>query len=235
MWSDGTFTVPQGQLVALIGPNGSGKTTLLQMLLGLHPLAAGDIRVLGREPRRGDERVGYVPQNYASSVGDAIRCSDLVALGVAGRRYGLPRLTADERAEVARALEAVGANDYAGRRMSQLSGGQQQRVAIASALVGRPQLLLLDEPLANLDLRNQRELVTLLARIRDELGVTVVVVTHDLNPLLSELDSAIYLLDAHPHYGEVGAVIDGELLTHLYGTQVKVVATPQGDLFTRSA
>jgi zinc/manganese transport system ATP-binding protein len=235
IWSHGTMTIARRSMVAAIGPNGSGKTTLLEALLGLLPTASGRIEVLGRTPHRGDDRVGYVPQNYTATIGDAVRARDLVALGLAGRRWGLGPLSADDRRRIDEALAAVGASAFADRRMSQLSGGQQQRVAIAQALVDDPEVLLLDEPLANLDLRNQREIVDLLSRLRVELGVTVVVVVHDLNPLLSVLDGAIYLLDGHAHYGAIGAVVDEELLTHLYGTQVRVVRTPTGDLFTRSA
>jgi zinc/manganese transport system ATP-binding protein len=117
--------------------------------------------------------------------------------------------------------------------VSRLSGGQQQRVAIAQALVSRPDLLLLDEPLANLDVRNQHDIVELLGEIRTSRDVTILVVAHDLNPLLPVLDGAIYLLDGHPHYDEIGEVVDDELLTHLYGAPVRVVRTAQGDLFTR--
>jgi len=235
IWSEGTMTIPRRSIVAAIGPNGSGKTTLLEALLGLLPIATGRIEVLGRAPRRGDDRIGYVPQNYTATLGEAVRAWDLVALGLAGRRWGLGRLPPADRQRVDTALGAVGATPFATRRMSQLSGGQHQRVAIAQALVGDPEILLLDEPLANLDLRNQREIVDLLARLRIDRGVTVVIVAHDLNPLLSVLDGAIYLLDGHAHYGAVGEVVDEELLTHLYGTQVRVVRTATGDLFTRSA
>ena len=132
------------------------------------------------------------------------------------------------------ALAAVGATAFADRRMSQLSGGQQQRAAIAQAIVSAPKLLLLDEPLANLDLRNQQEIVELLDDLRAERGVTILVVTHDLNPLLPILTGAVYLLDGHAHYGAIGDVVESDLLTHLYGTGVQVVRTAQGDLFTRS-
>ena len=190
--------------------------------------------MLGSPPSRGDARIGYVPQNYAATVGEAIRCRDLVALGLSGTHWGLRRLDRESRAKVAAALEAVGASGYADRRMSRLSGGQQQRVAIAQALVDDPDLLLLDEPLANLDVRNQHEIVQLLRLLQAERGVTILIVAHDLNPLVSVLTGAIYLLDGHPHYDEIGSVVDAELLTHLYGTPIKVVRTAQGDLFTRS-
>jgi zinc/manganese transport system ATP-binding protein len=233
VWSNGTLDVPVGAVVIVIGPNGSGKTTLLEVVLGLLPLAAGRLEVLGEAPRRGNPRVGYVPQNYTASVGDAVRAWDLVAFGLSGTRFGLGRLSSEERERVDSTLASVGASELAHRRVSRLSGGQQQRVAIAQALVSRPDLLLLDEPLANLDVRNQHDIVELLGEIRSSREVTILVVAHDLNPLLPVLDGAIYLLDGHPHYDEIGEVVDDELLTHLYGAPVRVVRTAQGDLFTR--
>jgi len=234
IWSEGSFAVPSGAIVGVIGPNGSGKTTLLEMILGLLPAAAGRLTVFGDAPKRGNPRIGYVPQNYAAEIGEAIRCRDLVTLGRTGTRWGLGGRSGDDRARVDAALTAVSAQDVAHRRVSQLSGGQQQRVAIAQALVGDPDLLLLDEPLANLDVRNQHEIVELLRDLRAARAVTILVVVHDLNPLLSILDGAIYLLDGHAHYGAIGDVVDSELLTHLYDTPIKVVRTAQGDLFTRS-
>jgi zinc/manganese transport system ATP-binding protein len=235
IWTHGTFAVPSGSVTAVIGPNGSGKTTLLEVLLGLLPISGGEVRVLGGHPQRGDRRIGYVPQGYGAALGDAVSSRDLVALGVTGTRWGLGRPSRSENERIDAALAAVGAAEYARRRMSQLSGGQQQRVAIAQALVDEPDLLLLDEPLANLDIRNQHEIVALLGRLRHERNVTILLVAHDLNPLLPVLDGAIYLLDGHPHFGAIGEVVDGDLLTHLYGTPIRVVRTAQGDLFTRSA
>ncbi len=234
IWSDGTFSIPTGSIVAAIGPNGSGKTTLLQMILGLLPPAGGTLNVLGGVPHRGDPRIGYVPQGYAAEIGEAIRCRDLVALGRTGTRWGLGRRTPDDHARVDAALASVSALDLADRRLSQLSGGQQQRVAIAQALVGDPDLLLLDEPLANLDIHHQHQIVELLRELHTARPITMLIVVHDLNPLLSILDGAIYLLDGHAHYGAIGDVVDSDLLTHLYDTPIKVVRTPQGDLFTRS-
>ena len=234
IWSDGTFTVPTGAIVAAIGPNGSGKTTLLQMMLGLLPPAGGTVRVLGATPRRGNPRIGYVPQGYAAEVGEAVRARDLVALGRTGTRWGLGRRSRDDSDRVDAALASVSALDFADRRLSELSGGQQQRIAIAQALVGDPDLLLLDEPLANLDIHHQHEIVDVLRELHAARPITIFVVVHDLNPLLPILDGAIYLLDGHAHYGAIGEVVDSELLTHLYDTPIRVVRTPQGDLFTRS-
>ena len=217
----------------VIGPNGSGKTTLLEMILGLVPVASGRCAVFGEEPRRGNARIGYVPQNYAAEVAEGVRCRDLVSLGRTGTRWGVGSRSSDDERRVDAALRAVSAYDVANRRLSQLSGGQQQRVSIPQALVGEPDLLLLDEPLGNLDVRNQHEIVELLGKVRTERDVTIFVVVHDLNPLLPILTGVIYLLDGHAHYGAVGEVVDTELLSHLYDTPIKVVRTAQGDLFTR--
>lgn len=234
VWDSSTFDIAAGSVVAVIGPNGSGKTTLVQALLGLHP-ARGTVEVLGAPPARGDRRIGYVPQSYAATTGDAVRARDLVSLGLSGHRWGMRGGRRDERDRVDRALDSVGIRALADRRMSELSGGQQQRVAITQALVGDPELLLLDEPLANLDVRHQQDVARLLADLNAERDLTILVVAHDLNPLLSVLTGAVYLLDGHAHYAALDAVVDAELLSHLYGTEVKVVRTPQGDLFTRTA
>ena len=234
IWSHGTFSVPPGGIVAVIGPNGSGKTTLLHMVLGLIPPASGHLEVLGRQPGQANDRIGYVPQHYAESSGEAIRAADVVLLGLTGRRWAFGRSTAAQRRQVDQALAAVEATEIAGRRLSTLSGGQRQRIALAAALVAQPQLLILDEPLTSLDLSSQRDIVALLARLHAELAVTILVVAHDLNPLLPMLDSAIYLLDGHPHYAPIGDVVDEELLTHLYGTRIQVAHTPQGELYMRS-
>lgn len=234
VWSEGTFEVPAGGVVAVIGSNGSGKTSLLNVILGLIPPASGRVRVLGKPPGQANEFIGYVPQNYASSPGDAVRVCDAVMLGLNGTRWAFGRPTGEERRRVAEVLDAVDAGALAGRRLSELSGGQRQRVAIAEALAAHPKILILDEPLAALDLRNQREIVQLLDRLNKQLGVTILVVAHDLNPLLSVLSSAIYLLDGHAHFDTLDGVVDEDLLSHLYGTPIQVVRTPQGELYMRS-
>ena len=234
IWSHGTFTVPAGGIVAVIGRNASGKTTLLHMVLGLVPPASGHLEVFGHRPGQANDSIGYVPQRYAEGSGEAIRAADVVLLGLTGRRWGFGRSTAAQRRQVGQALAAVEATEIAGRRVSTLSGGQRQRVAIAAALVAHPQLLILDEPLASLDLHSQRDIVALLARLHAELVVTIVVVSHDLNPLLPILDSAIYLLDGQPHYAPIDDVVDDALLTHLYGIPIQVAHTLRGERYMRS-
>jgi zinc/manganese transport system ATP-binding protein len=234
IWSEGNFEVPAGGIVAVIGSNGSGKTSLLKVILGLIPAASGRVQVLGKSPGEVNEFIGYVPQNYASASGEAIRVCDAILLGLNGTRWAFGRPTREERRRVAEVLDAVDAGALARRRLCELSGGQRQRVAIAEALVADPKMLILDEPLASLDLRNQREIVQLLDRLNKDLGVTIMVVAHDLNPLLGVLSSAIYLLDGHAHFDTLDDVVDERLLSHLYGTPIQVVRTPQGVLYMRS-
>lgn len=235
IWSGATFDVPAGGIVAVLGSNGSGKTTMLHMILGLIPVGHGELQVFGGRPGHDRDRIGYVPQHYAESAGEAIRASDAVLLGLNGTRWAFGRTSPEERRRVAEALAAVEAESFAHHRLATLSGGQRQRVAIAEALVSQPSMLILDEPLASLDLRSQREIVALLARLHRDLGVTILVVAHDLNPFLQVLDSAIYLCDHHAHFGAICDVIDEGLLTRLYGTPIQVMHTDGGELFTRSA
>ena len=216
----------------MIGPNGSGKTTLLEVLLGLLPVASGTVRILGQLPGETDA-IAYVPQDYTAAAGSALRARDMVALGLTGTSWGFRRTTAAQWKRIEETMRAVDAFEVIDHRLATLSGGQRQRVAIAQALVSEPKLLLLDEPLANLDLRNQREVISLLDRLNSTLGVTIIMVAHDLNPLLRVLDGAVYLLDGHAHYDTLNGVVDDALLTHLYGTPLHVVRTVQGDLFVR--
>ena len=179
VWSDGTFAVEPGSFVAVIGPNGSGKTTLLQLVLGLLPTRTGEVRVLGSVPARGNAQIGYVPQSYGTVSGDLVRTRDLVRMGLDGGRWGMGRPSAEDRRRVDAALEAVGAQSFANRRVSQLSGGQQQRVAIARALSMDPICMLFDEPTSALDPEMINEVLDVMVELAQE-GMTMMVVTHEM-------------------------------------------------------
>ncbi|MDF7663972.1 ABC transporter ATP-binding protein [Bifidobacterium sp. ESL0763] len=231
IWSNGNLSIAAGSITAIVGTNGAGKTTMMKAELGLLPLASGSLTVLGGKPGSMNHAIGYVPQNYTNDIDSNITAGQAVLLGLTGMRFGIHPVTRRQRARVREAMRFVGVEDKADRRLSELSGGLRQRVAIAQALVGGPRLLMLDEPLANLDLASQRETVHVLARLNHEMGMTIQVVAHDLNMLLPILDGAVYLIDGHPHYARMNEVLDADLLTHLYGTTVQVVTTPQGDMF----
>ncbi len=231
IWSQGNFEIQSGSITAIVGTNGAGKTTMIDAELGLLPLSEGSIEVLGRPAGQSNSQIGYVPQDYTDNINSAITAKQSVELGLTGTHFGFKRLSAGEKQRIKDALEFTGLKDKENYRLSELSGGLRQRAAIAQALVSNPKLLLLDEPMANLDLASQSSLIELLNRINSESGVTIQIVSHDLNLLLPILTGAVYLLDGHPHYSPISGVLDSKLLTHLYGTKVEVVTTPQGDMF----
>lgn len=231
LWSHGTFEIPSGSVTAIVGTNGTGKTTLMQAELGLVPLSGGSLSVLGRPAGEMNRHIGYVPQSYAADIDSALTAEQSVLLALAGTRFGIHPITRAQRERAQRAMAFTGVQSKARCRLSQLSGGLRQRVAIAQALVDDPQLLMLDEPLSNLDLASQRAIIDVLSTLNRELHMTIQIVAHDLNMLLPILTGAVYLLDGHPHYAAMDDVLDADLLTHLYGTTVQVVTTPQGDMF----
>ncbi|HMG98339.1 MAG TPA: ATP-binding cassette domain-containing protein, partial [Gaiellales bacterium] len=155
VWSEVSVAISQGEFAAILGPNGSGKTTLLRVLLGDLPLTRGTVAVLGRPAGAEKNRIGYLPQRRHFDAGTRIRGLDLVRLGLDGARWGLP-LRHTRGGPVDQMIELVDASGYAHRPIGQLSGGEQQRLLLAQALVSRPELLILDEPLDSLDLPNQR-------------------------------------------------------------------------------
>lgn len=231
IWSQGNFSIPAGSVTAIVGTNGAGKTTMISVELGLLPLDSGSVTVLGKPAGQMNSRIGYVPQSYESSGDSNITVMESVLLGLSGTRFGWHNTRAKEKKKAQEAIDFVGLRPYASSRLSQLSGGQRQRAAIAQALVGDPKLLLLDEPLANLDMASQSALVDLLSLLNRQEGIAIQVVSHDLNVLLPILTGAVYLLDGHPHYSPIDGVLNSDLLTHLYGTKVEVITTPQGDMF----
>lgn len=216
LWSDASFHVDRGAAVAVIGPNGSGKTTFLKLILGAIAPSQGTVHLFGAAPHCGNPRVGYVPQTTSATVAEAVRGRDLVSLGLSGHQWGPPRRSATARSRVDEALAHVGATEFADKRLSTLSGGQQQRIAIARALVGQPDLLLLDEPLANLDLMSQHNVVSILQHLQRVHGMTMIIVAHDLTPLRSLVTSAVYLLAGHARCVPLSD-IDSDLLVQLNG------------------
>jgi zinc/manganese transport system ATP-binding protein len=211
------------EFVGMLGANGAGKTTLMQAILGLLPAAGGVIQVMGVPPERGNPAIGYMPQSRSAQPGLRLSGRDFVAGVVRGHRWGLPWLDAAGRREVDWALALVDARDLAARPLAELSGGQRQRLLLAQALIGRPRLLLLDEPLMSLDPNHQRGVVELVRRVQQELRITVLFSAHELNPLLGALDRVLYLGGGHAAIGSVEEVITGPVLSRLYGAPIEVV------------
>lgn len=218
-----SLAVGEGQFTGLIGSNGAGKTTLLRVILGLLRPDAGQVLVAGRPLSRRNRLVGYVPQKIALDPDLPMRARDLVALGIDGHCLGLPRRSGADAGRVEEALDAVGATRFADRRVGRLSGGEQQRVMIAHALVGRPRLLVLDEPLANLDITSTTEIVSVLAAVSADRGVAILISAHDMNPLLAVMDRIAYMADGRVASGRTADVVRSDVLSDLYRSPVEVL------------
>jgi len=213
----------QGEFISILGPNGAGKSTLLKLLLGLLRPTAGTVRVLGKTPRRGNQDIGYAPQHRALEADLALRARDVVGFGLDGNRWGIGFPSRRRTTLIDRALEEVNALTFADAPVGQLSGGEQQRLLIAQALLTNPRLLLLDEPLANLDITHSQEIVGLVSEVCRTRGVTVLLVSHDVNPLLPVIDRVLYIANGQSAIGTPDEVITSATLSRLYNSQVEVV------------
>lgn len=231
IWSDVSMTMAGGEFVALLGANGSGKSTLLKVVLGTLPLATGRASVLGRPPGEANRAIGYLPQRRSFDQGTRLRGSDIVRLGLDGDRWGLrwPGSSAARR-RVLEVVDLVGAGSYARRAIGDCSGGEQQRLLIAQALVAAPEALFLDEPLDSLDLPNQAAVSALLGRIARSENVAVLLVAHDVNPLLRHLDRVVYVAGGRIVSGSPEQVITSDTLSSLYGVPVEVLHASDGRL-----
>ena len=220
---DVRFRIMPGEFTGLIGSNGAGKTTLFRVILGLQTPSTGSVLVGGRPLTRRNPIIGYVPQKIFLEPDMPLRARDVVALGLDGHRLGVPLGWGRRRKAVDSMLDAVDARRFADARVGNLSGGEQQRVLIAHALISRPRLLLLDEPLANLDIGAEGEVVALLARIAREQRIAVFISAHDVNPLLPVMDRLVYVAAGKTASGTTAEVIRPEVLSALYGQHVDVL------------
>jgi zinc/manganese transport system ATP-binding protein len=221
--ADADFTIREGEFVGVLGPNGAGKTTLMRAILGLIPVQTGRIGVFGAPARRGMKGVAYLPQSRGAAPTAPISGRDFIASSVRGEHWGLPLLTAADRRAVDDALAQVDGAALARRPLSRMSGGERQRLLIAGALVGRPRLLLLDEPLISLDQHQQHVVVDLVRDLSRRLGLTVLFSAHELNQLLGAVDRILYLGHGRAALGTVDEVVTPETLSRLYGAPIEVV------------
>jgi zinc/manganese transport system ATP-binding protein len=262
VWGDANFSIQRGEFVAVIGPNGAGKTTLFRLLLGLVRPTDGTLRVFAATPRRGNPKIGYVPQTHLVDRDTNVEAAQLVRLGLAcsrpwfRRRHGrapaswaaatrwqrwfrprwrwVPNLHRgmyrEERDGTGRALRSVAATELSKKALGVMSGGELQRIFLAEALAAKPELLLLDEPLANLDIRRATELVELVHSLVKTRGVATLLVAHDINPLIRCLDKVIYIANGRVATGTPTEVLTTERLTELYGVPVEVLHDSRGNL-----
>jgi zinc/manganese transport system ATP-binding protein len=230
VWRNANFSIGRGEFVAVIGPNGAGKTTLFRLLLGLQAPIGGSLKIFGKVPARGNPRIGYVPQRHIIDSDTNIESVEIVRLGLSGKKWGFNPFSHDDYTAAVAALKAVGASELTHQPLGVLSGGELQRIFLAEALVSRPDILLLDEPLSNLDIRRETELLHLIndaVRVR---GVTAMLIAHNINPLLPHLDKVIYIANGKVATGKPSEILTSESLSALYGIQVEVLRDPHGNV-----
>jgi zinc/manganese transport system ATP-binding protein len=229
VWHDANFTINRGEFVAVIGPNGAGKTTLFRLLLGLQQPISGTIKIFGETPKRGNQQIGYVPQSHAFDKDTNVESLELVRLGFSGKTWGFS-LSHDDHKAALDALKDVGATNFAHRSLGVLSGGEIQRIFLAEALVSKPTLLLLDEPLSNLDMMRERELLQLINSVVRSRSVTVLLIAHNINPILPYLDKVVYIANGKVAAGTPQEVLTSASLSALFGGQVEVMRDSRGNI-----
>ena len=215
--------INEGEFITILGPNGAGKSTLLKLLLGLYKPTSGKINILGKPPRTGNNEIGYAPQHRTLESDLALRARDVVGFGLDGNKWGIGFPNPQRTKKINKALEEVDMLRLAEMPVGKLSGGEQQRLLIAQALLTNPKILFLDEPLSNLDITHARSIVSLLTKITRSRTITVLLVTHDVNPLLSTIDRVVYLANGHSAIGKSEDVITSHKLSELYGSPIEVV------------
>jgi len=222
LWENMNLGISAGEFIAILGPNGSGKSSFLRVLLGLDELSAGSATIYDKSPSRGNNYIGYVPQQRTFDADIPIRGVDLVELGLNGHKWGMLNLNSRNKNQVNRIIKEIGASDYAQRPLGKLSGGEQQRLRIAQALVSDPKILICDEPFLSLDLKNQEAVSDLINKYRKKNNTTVLFVTHDINPIINIVDRVLYIARGKWSIGLPKEVLTDKTLTELYNSKVSV-------------
>jgi len=223
IWNNLDLAVAPGEFIAVIGANGSGKTVLLKAILGQLQLSNGAIELLGKKVPHGSRQIGYIPQHRQADSGLPLRARDLLRMGLDGHRFGVPFPSRATAHRVSEMLAAVGAEGLANTPIGQLSGGQLQRIRVAQAVIDNPKLILADEPLSALDLKQQSLVAELIDSQRQLNGAAVLFVTHDVNPVLDYIDRVLYLANGQFRIGTPDEVLRSDVLSTLYGRSVDVV------------
>ncbi len=222
-----SFQIDAGEFVGIIGPNGSGKTTLLKSLIGLVPVESGRITILGRDARKElpaiRKEIGYLPQKQSINPMVPVLVRDAVLMGRYGTLGLFRRPKKEDHQAVEEALKKVGMLDKIDEPIGHLSGGQQQRVFIARALVHNPKIIFLDEPTTGLDVPSQASIIELIQELHENYGLTVMMVTHDINQISAYASKILYINRKIVAQGDVASVCRPEILREVYNTDVKVV------------
>ncbi len=219
-----TFKLEEGETLLLLGPNGAGKTTLLKTIACFHREYRGELRVFDREPCEARELIGYVPQSHSLNERVPLTALEVVAMGgIYKRGFSHFKIPPEVLKKAEDALAFVGLSNVKDRLFRELSGGQKQRVLLARALISDPKILLLDEPLSALDPSARAEVSNVLGKIKRERRITMVITTHDINPLL-EIGDKVMLINRHLiAFGRPEEVLKDSVIKSVYGPLARVI------------
>ncbi|MDC1123145.1 ABC transporter ATP-binding protein [Nitrospinaceae bacterium] len=216
---DINIDIQQKEFIGMVGPNGSGKTTLLKIILGLLAPDHGTVEVLGKPPVQSVKNVGYMPQFAPFTRDFPISVEETVLMGRLGKTSSMGFFSKEDKQLAAESMEAVEVLDLRKRSIGSLSGGQLQRALIARALTCNPEIMILDEPTANVDMKVEKDIFDLLKRLNEK--ITIIVVTHDIGFISQYIDRVACInrtLICHPT-----SELTGETIENLYGTHVHMV------------
>lgn len=219
--------IHKGDYLGVIGPNGGGKTTLIKIILGLITPQCGSIKLFGKDLRNFKDwsKIGYVAQNPSHSDANfPATVNEVVSMGRFAKRGLFRSLTKEDEKAIKEALSQVGMLEFKDRLISDLSGGQHQRVCIARALAGNPEVLFLDEPTVGVDFQNQEEFYKLLKKLNKDIGLTLVLVSHDLGVIASEVTEIACVNNNMVYHGSPKELSNKDLLEHFYGKGVKIIS-----------
>lgn len=220
--SDLTFSIDEPQFIGVFGPNGAGKTSFMKTILGILPVQQGTLKIFGKHPRQVRKEIAYIPQ-YQNMDSFHLTGRSFIASSVHGNRLGLPFLTRKDHQEIDRVLDDVEARDLADLSLMEMSGGQKQRILLAQALLGEPRFIILDEPFNNLDPKWVKVILALIKNIQQERKISVLLSTHDLNPLIHVMNQVLCIGNQSAILGKVQDVITAKTLTKLYGFPIQVI------------
>lgn len=213
------LTVDKGDFACVVGPNGGGKTTLLKLILGLNKPLRGQVSIFGEPPEKARERIGYVPQFSKFDSNFPVSVLDVVLMGCLSRSFWWGKYSKEQTESAINALESVGLKDFIHRSFADLSGGQKQRALIARAVMSNPELLLLDEPTASVDVHGTEQFYKMFAEMNKKF--TILIVSHDIGFVSSQVKSVICVrktLQIHPV-----SELTGDSLQHMYGLDVHLI------------